>query len=464
MKNRILLSAGLALALAGCESSETAPPETDFVGAPDEVRLVTLNPGHFHAALVQKYSYDQVDDVVHVYAPDGPELQAHLDLIEQFNTREEDPTNWQLEIYRGDDFLERMLADRAGNVLVVAGDNGEKIEYIRRAVEAGMNVLADKPMIIVPQDFPVLESTLELADSRGLVVNDVMTERHAITSILQRELSRIPELFGELQRGTPEEPAITKESVHYFSKTVNNAPLIRPAWFFDVNKQGEGIVDVSTHLVDLILWQGFPGEPIDYRNSDDGVEVLSARVWDTQITADQFRHVTDGLSFPDYLQPKVTGDVLNVTANGEFTFRVRDVYAKVSVLWGFENPRGGDTHFSIMRGTRADLVIRQDEPQNFVATLYVEPAQGVDPAAFQASLQDAIESLQDRWPGLSARRGELGWEIVIPDQFNEGHEDHFTRVTQQYLTALVDGALPAWERTNLLTKYYITTRAYELSR
>jgi hypothetical protein len=37
-------------------------------------------------------------------------------------------------------------------------------------------------------------------------------------------------------------------------------------------------------------------------------------------------------------------------------------------------------------------------------------------------------------------------------------------VTELYLQYLDEGTLPAWERTNLLTKYYITTQAYALSR
>ena len=48
-------------------------------------------------------------------------------------------------------------------------------------------------------------------------------------------------------------------SVHHFSKIVAGAPLKRPQWFFDVRQQGEGIVDVTTHLVDLVQWEAFPG-------------------------------------------------------------------------------------------------------------------------------------------------------------------------------------------------------------
>lgn len=454
----------LVWVFASCRSAAD-DPAADFVGAEHEVKVMTLAPGHFHAALVHKYDDAQVDPVVHIYAPEGRELEGHLALIQQFNTREENPTRWMPEVYRGADYLERMLGERPGNVMVVAGNNGRKIEYIRRAVGAGIHVLADKPMIIHPDSFRVLRETMALADEKGLLVDDIMTERHEITSILQRELAQIAELFGELVAGSPETPAISKESVHYFYKTVAGKPLIRPAWFFDVNQQGEAIVDVSTHLVDLILWQAFPGEPIDYADPRDSVDVTWARSWGTTLTPLQFGQVTHETAYPDYLLPHVGDDsLLHVGANGEFVFTVRGIHGKVSVRWGFANPKGGDTHYSIMRGTRANLVVRQDEAQNYRATLYVEPSVEGDQRALGSALEEALEHLSDRYPGLSARLSEFGWQIKIPDAYREGHEEHFTRVTEQYLKALVDGALPAWERTNLLTKYFITTRAYVLSR
>jgi hypothetical protein len=52
--------------------------------------------------------------------------------------------------------------------------------------------------------------------------------------------------------------------------------------------------------------------------------------------------------------------VLQTPANGEFTYTLRGVHAKVSVLWNFEAPAGaGDTHDSLLRGTKASLHIRQ---------------------------------------------------------------------------------------------------------
>jgi hypothetical protein len=217
--------------------------------------------------------------------------------------------------------------------------------------------------------------------------------------------------------------------------------------------------------VDLILWQAFPGDPIDYANSNDGVEVVSAEITYAPLTEEQFRHVTQAEGFPDYLRPAIDREgILQVASNGEFTFRVRGVTAKVSVLWGFENPQGGDTHYSIMKGSRANLVIMTDVPQNFVASLYVQPTSGVGEEEFDAVLNGALQRLSNRYPGLTSRTTEFGEEIVIPAEFREGHEDHFTRVTREYLDSLVRGVLPEWERTNLLTKYFITTEAYRLSR
>jgi hypothetical protein len=40
----------------------------------NEVKLITLDPGHFHAALIQKEMYAGVSSRVHVYAPLGPDL------------------------------------------------------------------------------------------------------------------------------------------------------------------------------------------------------------------------------------------------------------------------------------------------------------------------------------------------------------------------------------------------------
>jgi hypothetical protein len=84
------------------------------------VKLITLDPGHFHAALVQKSMYPQVDPTVYVYGKKSADLQMHLDKINGYNADAKAPTHWKEVVYEGDDYLARMLKEKQGNVVVLA--------------------------------------------------------------------------------------------------------------------------------------------------------------------------------------------------------------------------------------------------------------------------------------------------------------------------------------------------------
>lgn len=454
------------LLFAACGESEKVPAtsstEKTFTGASGEVKIMTLNPGHFHAALVQKFSYNQVDPEVHIYAPSGPELDGHINRINSYNHRSDSPTNWDSKIHASQDYLQQMIKQKPGNVVVISGNNARKTNYIKASIEAGLNVLADKPMAIKPADFSTLQALFPMAEKKGVLLYDIMTERYEITTIMQKELSQIPELFGGLEKGSLENPAITKESVHHFFKYVSGQPLIRPAWFFDVAQQGEGLVDVSTHLVDLVFWECFPEKIIDYKQD---LEIVKTRRWPTKLSSVQFQKVTGLNAFPDYLQKDMVGKELHTFSNGEINFTVNGIHAKVSVIWDYQAPEGaGDTHYSIMRGTKVNLVIRQGAVQNYKPVLYVEPVNKEEMGNLELEMSNAIEKLTTKYNGLSFNKSENGWEVLIPNAYKVGHEAHFAQVTQKYLQYLVDGALPAWEVPNMLAKYYVTTKAYEMSR
>jgi predicted dehydrogenase len=300
-----------------------------------------------------------------------------------------------------------------------------------------------------------------VAASKKVLLYDIMTERFEITTILQRELAHQPALFGELTKGTLEEPAITKESVHHFSKIVSGSHLKRPQWFFDVRQEGEGIVDVTTHLVDLIQWEAFPETIL----RPDDVNMLQARRWATPITLEQFKKVTGAETFPDFLKGDVKDGVLQVYSNGEFTYALKGVNAKVSVTWNFEAPPGsGDTHFSMMRGTKANLVIRQGKEQNFKPVLYIEKSGSESDEAFAASVESAIAMAEKKYPGMSVQRDGDAWRVIVPDNYSNGHEAHFAQVTENYLRYLREGKLPEWEVPDMITRYVTIMRAYEISR
>ena len=430
-----------------------------FSQSPSAVHLVTLDPGHFHAALVQKSMYPQVDPVVRVYAPAGTDVQLHLDRIGAYNKRADNPTTWKEEVYTGPDFFEHMLKDKPGNVVVLAGNNRLKTEYIKRSLEGGLNVLADKPMVISSAEFDNLKKAFTVASGRHLLLYDIMTERFEITTRLQRALFMMQPVFGTLQKGTAEQPAVEMKSVHYFYKAVSGDILTRPAWFMDVEQQGEGITDVTTHLVDLVQWECFPGQTLRYAD----VNITGARRWATNMSLDEFKAITKLDAFPPYLSKDLSGNQLKVYANGEINYMLKGVHAKVTALWDYKAPEGsGDTHYSYLHGSKADLVIRQGAEQKYKPELYIEPR--VNDAAFEQTLRRQLASIQATYPGTDLVKTAKGWQLTIPDKYRDGHEAHFAAVTQNFLEYLQKHNMPAWEVPNMLTKYYTTTRALEMAK
>lgn len=422
-------------------------------------QLVTVDPGHFHSALVQKTMYPDVDSVVHVYAPEGNDLQLHLDRIGSYNNRKENPTHWKEEIYTGADFFERMIAEKKGNVVVLSGNNRKKTDYILDALQNGFHVLADKPMAIDTNGFSKLKKAFAIAEKNKLLLYDIMTERFEINTILQKELSGIPEIFGTLEKGSADHPAITKESVHHFYKSVSGTILTRPAWFLDVTQQGEGIADVMTHLVDLVQWECFPETIIDYTKD---IQVLTARRWPTPVSLSQFTAVTKLTEFPSFLQSALKDSVLQVFSNGEINYTIKGIHAKTAVIWNYKAPEGtGDTHYSMMRGTKANLVIRQGKEENYQATLYIEPVKKDD--SYHNKLTSAVKKIAEKYPGIELIKSDKGWKLGIPASLKEGHEAHFARVTENYLHYLKYNSIPAWEVPNMLAKYYTTTTALALA-
>jgi predicted dehydrogenase len=465
MQKTLVLPASLVVALAAVPLASAQ--EGTVTGAADGetmslVRFVTLDPGHFHAALVQKEMYPGVAPRVDVYAPLGPDLIAHLARVARFNLRAHSPTAWRLEVHTGPDFLERLVKERPGNVVVISGRNRGKIDRIRACLDAGLNALVDKPWILEAEDLPKLDAALETAERKGLVALDIMTERHEVTSRLQRELVADRDTFGTALPGSAEEPAVYMESVHHLKKVVAGAPNIRPTWFFDTDEQGEGLNDIGTHLVDLVQWTLLPGQAVDYR---EDVDVLAAQRWPTRIPREEFKSVTNE-DFPPELGPHIRDDVLEYFCNTLVTYRLRGHYVRLNVIWDWEAPPGaGDSHFAYYRGSRSRLEIRQGRAERYRPELYVVPNAPADKAGVLSATRARIALLSDRYPGVGVEDAGTEIRITIPDALRVGHEGHFAQVTEAFLGYLREpGTLPDWERPNMLAKYYVTTQGTALAR
>lgn len=425
------------------------------------IRLMTLAPGHFHAALVQKRMIPGVHSKCHVYGPLDADTVAHLDRLASFNTRPDSPTNWAVDVRTGCDWLDRFTREQPGNTVVLSGHNRSKIDLLLTAVGQGLHVLADKPWIIEAADFPRLQEVVQEADLREVLVWDIMTERHEITNLLQREMVSDIDIFGEWQTGTPTEPALVLESVHYLKKFVAGRPLVRPWWWFDASIAGEAMADVGTHLVDLALWMVAPEQAIDYRTD---ICVLDADSRPLPLTVQQFRELTGLPDYPRELNPLLVNGRLDYTGTNLARFTVRGVHVELRTVWEYEGPPGnGDKHQSRALGTKATVTIRQlpgEPPELFLA------AQDRDThVELVYRVQRKCAKLQWSFPGLGF--ADLGAEVqlLIPDRLRTGHEAHFAAVMEEYVRYFnTPRAVPAWERPNALAKYFITTQAVALSR
>ncbi len=452
MKAKFLILPAVLSALFSCKPAGKTTGK--FSGKAGEVKLIQLDPEHGHAVATQSQHLNQLDTTVYVYAPDSSSISEYLQRIKSINASGENRLKWREDVYYGSDFLEQMVQEQKGNVVVLAGNNRKKIDYIEQAVNAGMNVFADKPMVIDKAGFDRLKNAYELAEKKKILMFDMMTERYNMMNKIQRSLMQDTILFGKLKQGSPDHPAILESSVHHFYRGGKGS---RPAWYFDVKQQGEGIADVTTHLIDLTFWKAFPDQIIDYAKD---IKVISATHSPVYFTNSEFSKATSLPEIPESLSPYLKDSLLEVFANGSIDYQAKGVYTRVKVDWQAVMPEGGnDLRSAYAEGTKATIFISQEYGQKQPA-LFIQKAENISDHEFQMHLTRVLGRLLLGYPGLSisVNDGQPA-EIHIPEELLSGHDPTF----QIFLSYLVSGELPKWEVPNTLAKYYITTTALEMA-
>ena len=443
-----------AVAAAAAIGTTGMLPKPATARAQTQHTLLILNPGHFHAGLTLRSRDPQLADDVYVYAEQGTDVDNFIRMVETFNNRASDPTRWKLHVYRGADYLERLRSERRGDIVVISGKNDTKMASIQRLHDDGFYVLGDKPWLIDMAD----EDKLRHVAASSPLAMDIMTERNQIASRLQRALARNPEVFGAY-RSDGGEPAIYFKSVHHLYKIVNNRPLVRPYWFFDTRIQGEGMTDVTTHLVDLAQWMTGDGRPFHFERD---VELEAARQWPTAVPLDIYSRITGLDAFPAAVQEHVENGALEYLCNAAIAYRLRGIPVQIESLWNLKIPEGGgDTHYSVLRGARADLVVDQGPETGFLTRLTVRPRQ--NGRSYERALAEAIAGLQAEFPGVGYEPDDAMYRMQIPGALRTGHESHFAEVLEVFLGYIEAGKWPPQLGPDIVTKYTLLARAKQLS-
>ena len=414
--------------------------------------LLFLEPGHFHAALTLRVSNRRVDPAVHLYARPGPERDAFTALVRSFNSRAGDPTHWDLRVHETDPPERALVEERRGTIVVLAGRNRPKLGTIASLHAAGLHVLADKPWLTDPAALP----DLERATAAWPLAMDIMTLRHDVAARLTHRIATSHELFGGLVRSSAE-PAIDLHSVHHLLKVVNGAPLERPPWYYDTRIQGNGLVDIQSHMTDQAQWLVGDGPGFDYGRDFD---LEHARLWGTPVPLDLFRVSTGVEEFPETLAGPLEDGVLDLACNAEIRYRLRGVSVRQRAEWGQREPEGGgDVHRTTVRGERATILARRDPETAFRAELQVTPR--VPDRSFDRRLDEALARWGREFPGLSRRGSSHGHEIVIPDGLQTPHEAHFAMVLDDFLDVLDSNEWPGALAARIRSRYTLLANAHE---
>ena len=406
-------------------------------------RLLFYEPGHFHAALVLRRANPRVAREIHLYAKPGPEREAFLALVAGFNTRDEAPTDWTVELHEGDDPLAALIAERRGALVVLAGRNAPKLSVIRQLHENGFHVLADKPWITTCAGL----ADLAAVTSAAPIAMDIMTERYDALARLRQRIVATSEVFGELI--ADDGPTIELSSIHHLCKQVDGRPLRRPEWYYDIRIQGDGLVDIQSHMTDQAQWL------IESAGvSGSGFAIDSARRWSTEVSLDVYRESTGAETFPDSLTADPQDAALQLACNGQIDYRIDEVRVRQRAEWRIRAPAGGgDSHSSIVRGTNAKLTLRQGPETGHAAKLFLE-ANELGPRT-----ETALAAWREDFPGLGLAPTSSGYELLVPEDLRSGHEAHFPMVLDSFLDLVESGHWPEALARRIHARYDLLARA-----
>ena len=419
--------------------------------------LVIVNPGHFHAGLILRRRHADLSRDVYIFSEAGSDLDNYMKLVNAFNERADEPTDWIYHVYTGEDFLEKAVAAAEAKIVdiaVFAGRNDQKVCYLDAMHKAGCAILTDKPVTINSDGAAVLENAVKRG---GKPIMDIMTGRQEPPARLLKDLMLTKEIFGEFRKG--DEPMIENGTVHHLYKTVNGAPLVRPAWYFDVNKQGSGLCDVTTHLIDNAQWMLFGDQDIDY---DKDVKLVDAVLSSTDVPADKFELITKTAAFPADLADCVKNNVLKVACNGVLDAEIKGVTVRVHTVWNLEAPAGGgDMHQQVVRGTLADIFVEQGPDTEFKALVLVKPLT-MSAEAMKSIIEKRLAELNYNDAAVTVYKdGRL--LVTPPSCMVDGHEFHFAIVRDEFLNMLATGKEIGGLRSQLVSKYKLMAAARDLA-
>ncbi len=218
------------------------------------------------------------------------------------------------------DNLDDLILHSGANTLITAAINSDKADIIVKAINAGLNIISDKPLVTTMDDLKRVMDALERNSQVKLYL--MLSERYNPVIVTAKKLIDAGEIGSVV--------SIFNMRPHKLK------PQGRPDWMFNSRQYGGIINDIGVHDIDIAVWLA---------NSDVD-EILAASVSNKRFT-----------------------DIHDFNDNGEAMLRLKNgciVFILESWLTPEKYPHHGEMKF-IIHGTHGQIIA---DPQNKVVTLY----------------------------------------------------------------------------------------------
>lgn len=224
--------------------------------------------------------------------------------------------------------LDELLQNSGANTLITAAINSSKADIIVKAIDTGLNIISDKPLVTTMEDLNRITDALERNKNVKLYL--MLSERYNPVLVTAKKLIDAGEI-GQIV-------SIINMRPHRLK------PEGRPAWMFDSSLYGGIINDLGVHDIDIAT----------YLSGSDVQEILAASTSNMRYT-----------EFDDF------------NDNGEAMLRLKNgciVFILESWLTPEKYPHHGEMKF-IVHGTKGQIIA---DPQNSKVTLYSDTKEQQD--------------------------------------------------------------------------------------
>jgi len=188
-----------------------------------DVRIGVAGLAHFHI-------YQMLDELMQVK---GTKVVALAD--ENIEFIEKASSKFNIPAYPN---IAEMFKNSNVDIIVSAAINNQKVGIILQAIEMGIPIIVDKPMVTTLEDLDKVEKALKCQRKSKLFM--MLTERFNPALYTAKNLIEAGEI-GEVVN-------IISLKPHRFNSSS------RPEWFFDRRVYGGLINDLAVHDVDIFRW------------------------------------------------------------------------------------------------------------------------------------------------------------------------------------------------------------------